>query len=603
MAKFFILDPSLRSTGEHHFDFATCLAEAGRELGFEPIIGAHRSFKPPASLSQLAEIRPHFQGTTYDGPSYLAGMERMQRRPSPWLSARSPSRWLSALTHSWQQTGLMRRRQAFQAVFLRDCEHFFAHQTFQADDHVLFAAVTELEVMAAAQFLARTPGTLAAHWHWLFHFPVFESPHENLSVSSTRERELRACLQLACQQMAAHRISFFATTDGLVDQYRQLAFAPVWPLAYPISRRFAPEPLPADESENELVPRPMRIVCPGAIRREKGQKSYLPELAEQMADQGLKDGRLQLVLQVPRSRTPRWPRWSDSLGGSQIRTASPELFDNQPICLLEHPLPEAHYAQLLSGTDCGLLMYDSSDYFVRRAGILGELLSLGRPVIVSAANWLADQLKAAHFQYAARWTQAAPSGRILGLSDCRWSSNNVPMPGGLVSFDEGRHPFDLTADREADESGCVLQFRWFSPQRSGQYCRIELLDGSGNVQHVQVVGQPENGNLASVFWRFDFDHQEFRLKFTNQVGQAMVGLKDLTLTYLDASVRAAPLAVVGLVAADPTWLPKLILEMREHYRHYRQTARRFAPRWSAAHRPTATLGRLLAAAESVRRAA
>ncbi|MFN9878867.1 MAG: hypothetical protein ACK557_10355, partial [Planctomycetota bacterium] len=67
--------------------------------------------------------------------------------------------------------------------------------------------------------------------------------------------------------------------------------------------------------------------------------------------------------------------------------------------------------------------------------------------------------------------------------------------------------------------------------------------------------------------------------------------------------RSLPQAVVGLIAADRSHLPLVIDELVNHYQHYRRTAEQFSSRWYAAHRPTAVIGRLLVAGESIRRAA
>jgi hypothetical protein len=64
-----------------------------------------------------------------------------------------------------------------------------------------------------------------------------------------------------------------------------------------------------------------------------------------------------------------------------------------------------------------------------------------------------------------------------------------------------------------------------------------------------------------------------------------------------------PLTVLGLVVAEKSQLPDAVAEIKKYRVHYQNTAAQFAPRWYATHRPQATIGRMLAAAESINKAA
>ena len=171
MAKLYLVDHSLRSSGDHHFDFVWCLARAAREMGFETIVAAHRDFQGSNQLSGIGTIRPLFHRTAYESPSYLSAIERMQRRSSPFQRRRA-STLLGQLSRQWQLSRLERKRRAFVESFARDCEQLFAHDTFDEDDHVLFTTVTELEVMATTAYMASHPRTLQVNWHWLLHFDM-----------------------------------------------------------------------------------------------------------------------------------------------------------------------------------------------------------------------------------------------------------------------------------------------------------------------------------------------------------------------------------------------------------------------------------------------
>ncbi len=93
-----------------------------------------------------------------------------------------------------------------------------------------------------------------------------------------------------------------------------------------------------------------------------------------------------------------------SLQKEKIELELPELADCgrefPPVVYLPHPLERERYVELIRSTDIGLLFYDSRVYYGRRAGVLGELLACGKPVIVPAGCWLANQIQEPIFKYA-----------------------------------------------------------------------------------------------------------------------------------------------------------------------------------------------------------
>lgn len=602
MAKLYLVDHSLRSSGDHHFDFVWCLARASREMGFETIVAAHRDFRDASQLSECCTVRPLFHRTAYESPSYLSAIERMQRRSSPFSKQRSSS-VMGRLGRQWQLSRLERKRRAFLESFAQDCEQLFAQDTFDEDDHVLFTTVTELEVMATTAYLSSHPRTLQVNWHWLLHFPAFDPPSAEFPRQLDRLRELKRCLGGARNSIPYHQAHFYTTTDQLAEQYARFGIGEVERLPYPISERFAPDNIEAERAADQ----PIRITCPGAIRREKGQREFLKALIETTAERDLVSGRAQIELQAAPSKRSKLklPSVKRARQASSSSPAFPgaNTAEESPILFRDYPLSADEYAQMIRETDCGLLMYDSFDYYARRAGVLGELLAVGRPVIVSAGNWLSEQLKEAHFQYARRLAAGPHAGRKVALRDCQWSLANVPLAGGIVCCDEEEHPFELDLEIRPDEGGAVFEFGWHDPRESGGYVRIDCRTETDELLSSQVIGHSENAQCASVFLRFKQGMQRMKLQLRNFHRGYSISLRDLNFTLLDQTATGLPQAVVGLVASDREALPLAIDELINHYQHYRRTAEQFASRWYPLHRPTATISRLLVAGESLRKAA
>ncbi|MFM7738569.1 MAG: hypothetical protein ACKO9H_04130, partial [Planctomycetota bacterium] len=251
------------------------------------------------------------------------------------------------MSNRWQLSRLERKRRAFVESFARDCEQLFANDTFDDDDHVLFTTVTELEVMATTAYMASHPRTLQVNWHWLLHFPAFDPPSAEFPRQIDRLRELKRCLAGARNSIPYHQAHFYTTTDQLAEQYDRFGIGQVERLPYPISERFAPDNVEADRSSA----RPIRITCPGAVRREKGQREFLRELIETTAERDLVTGRAQIELQAPpkkraKLKLPAVTR--NQRAGEQSTSAAG---NESAILFRDYPLSADDYANMIRETD------------------------------------------------------------------------------------------------------------------------------------------------------------------------------------------------------------------------------------------------------------
>ena len=243
---------------------------------------------------------------------------------------------------------------------------------------------------------------------------------------------------------------------------------------------------------------------------------------------------------------------------------------------------------------------------------MGELLACGKPVIVSAGSWLSDQLEEANFSYADRVVKAREQGRVLTVEQLDWNRNNLPLAGGVVSFDQGKHCFEFNVYPDSQESVAAISFAWHWPKLPGIYCRIEVeqFDESGQVlaTNKRVVGVRQRRRNANVL--FNLHPQASRVCFTlkNAFGKSNATIHNLTVTTLLAaddenSNQPIPIGVVGLAAADEQDLASCVLELESNYQHYRQSAQGFSVGWSANHDPALTIEHLIDRDQSFRRVA
>lgn len=592
LASFFLVDHSLRETGGHHFDYVQCIARAADEMGFETVIGAHRSFQS----NHLSNVRSVFRNTTYQPDSYLAGLRHLTRRKTDFLQTATENRnWLGRVRRCWTLRRHTKRRAKFIHRFAADCARYFRNIKFEEGDHVFFTTVSELELLALSQYLSNRPNSLAAHWHLQFHFNLFEGRTPEYDRQSAVARSISECFDTAASRMPCHRVHFYTTSELLSEQYRRLNVGEFEVLPYPVSDSFRP----ADSAEAEWTQhgKPLRFTCPGAIRREKGHIEYLQPLVNKIWEPHLSKGRMQLVIQRPPKKLVQGEKIELEFPADDIEEGS-EVVDYLP-----HPLPSDQYSDLIRSTDCGLLFYDSRTYYSRRAGVMGELLSCGKPVIVSAGSWLAEQIKETNFRYVESLASSEMAARRLALRELTWAGNNVPLPGGVVSFDDHRHPFELSFELDEGEDGFCIFWDWHWPLDNGVFNRIELLDErqDDGVQQVQTIGHRENDS-ACVYFRVAAGRSRVRLRFRNAFHHSMASIRKLQIVTLNSQSREVPLGTVGIVAADEQQLPQCIDEMVKHYDHYRRSAGQFAHSWYSRHQPKRTIAHLMSVEEERQRA-
>ena len=672
---FYIVDQSLVNRGGHHYDYTTCIAEAATSMGFETVIVANqdldgdtefsnaqlrRSFKNTVYQrdSYLAGLR-HLKRAKVD----LLNQSSQSAKQSSYLKTQ-----LSDLKTGYHQRKLRKRRGRIINQFAKDCERAFSEVKFAESDHVFLTTVSELELMGLALFLSADPATILPTWHLQFHFNLFEGRTPEYNSQAAAEKLTRECFESALNRLAYHRVQCYTTSQPLADQYNRLGVNQFASLPYPVAPEFAlatddrskPQPhfamselqisvgqnslgqnsvgqssanhidttedksgkhtsnLPPSRNENNnqsldrsiqksTTRAALRFTCPGQIRREKGCFNYLQPLVNELWESHLTTGRVKIAVQRPRRKKFRkekielaLPKTSDS---SDLSTGAIEYFD--------HPLGREAYIDFIKNTDCGLLFYDSRTYYSRRAGVLGELLSAGKPMIVSAGSWLARQVAEPNFQYGEKLITQADAVRTLRIEDVEYSDSNVPSAGGVVSFDQQKHPFRVSFNRKSQEQILRLSFAWKFPVEEGTFADIEITqkDGQGNaidsadsVDSVdwdrQIVGHRQNNKNSSCLFRFHRDTETVSLAFRNAFSSSTAILKDIQIELLTMQAvqdsKEVPLSSVGIIAADASKLPSAVAEMVLHYDHYKASAEEFAKHWFAMHNPVRTVAHLIA---------
>jgi len=568
MATFYLLDHSLKNAGGHHYDYAKHVLHVAERAGYQVVLATHRSFRPAGHLPAAWAVLPVYRYPTYARYAFCSGWKggaigtngRLLTSEAS-LGGRSAGGW----SELWGRPDRARRIRAFS----QSCHAVFELHPLTDGDQVFIPTLSDFDLLGLSQYLRGESETLLADWHLQFHFNVLEGREPEYAAQSRRVYLLRRQFEAALSDLADHRLHFYATTEQLARQYNLLDVATFTPLPYPINEDFHP---PQERPERG----PLRITSAGAVRPEKGQR-FLAELATELWQDCFATGRLQLAVQCKRghvSKSPRRVISTPSKSQAAAHFGRVEELTNDPVAYLEHPLSAADYQKLIHHTDIGLLLYDSQRYYARHAGVLGEYLSAGVPVIVPAGCWLSEQItEAVQLHLDHLHAQATPPEQVA-------APGTWPLP--------------------PDASDVLISFDWPQAHRPGTFLRIVAEQAD---QEQRLVGRAEtilslrtNGRPTRALFHLELDCRSLHLSWWDAYGAQQLCLGEPRVQALRggrAAGGAFPAGQVGLIAAAPAQVPRLVREIMKHYAHYRQTARLFSRQWHQAHKPERTFQTLL----------
>ncbi len=594
-SRLFIIDQSLHTAGGHHFEYTRLLARAAESAGVRPIIATHQSLDRQCALQlqQIGEVKPVFRKSVYTSYSYLAGLAELKCKQDPCIIEYDLPGWRNWLARRRKATFRSQRNRHIRS-FLEDCARLFSDCQFDESDQIFFTTMSELDLMALASFLGNNPQTLLPAWHIQFHFSIFSGRPSEFESQLEREAIVHHCFQTALTRVPYHNIRFYTTSQELLKQYQRYPLAEFSELPYPVEPR-----LFENQSPVRTQNRPMRLTIAGGIRREKAQKHYLGGLIGGLWQSHLANEKIEVHLQT--SDQTSFCRRS-VFGKSEMKYAGPKTDEeyHRHVHFHPHPLPDSDYIDLVGNSDIGLMYYDSRRYYSRRAGILSEFLASGKPVIVPAGCWLARQISEPAFQHAEDLMNDARIIQTLEIADTNWSTQNAPMGGGVVCFDQLQNPWRCSCapDSEFEPHGVVVKFRWQWPKGRDEFVNITVkcLDENDVLlgENCQITGVREDGLDSLAYFRCADGTRRCEFSFRSAFSDSSISLAGLTWNYLNfAEPKNVPLSRVGLIVADPEALPAAIDEIVTHYQHYLTTAVHFGQAWSAAHDPDCTLDALL----------
>lgn len=616
MPQFILIEQSLRNLGGHHYEYAVEVLGEAEAAGFKPILAINRDFK------QLDRFPRHWRAI----PVFPFRSDRIHRVPKAtsyrlWQRLLQPGGSLSS-----KVAGIVegigdrskakinefrwRRQRSRIAGFADACRALFEEVELRSDDHVYCSTVSDMDLLGLVQYLTGHPESEQATWHLQFHFGVFLGRDPDYDSQHKNVRRLRQRFERATRDLSNHNVHFYTTTDELRRQFNWFKKAEFQTLPWPVSKRFhlarssAVAQRRTDwQSVRDGLPirptglaAPLRLVCAGGVRREKGGELVGP-LVNALDKEFLQTDKLQLLIQTGKKRKSQTMLGLEPGGVTEIDSFSSGQLPKSPVIALPHPLSPDNYADLIRSADIGLLLYDSDEYFARCSGILVELLAAGVPVIGPAGCWLGDQIEQANRIY---------------LDDILNRSTTVShwdLAGCVVSAKW----FDTSKIR-LQSTGANLLVR-LAPSRAaspGVFARIRLEQfddrGTPTGDLVSVVGASGanrgHEQLIPVLFHLEPATTGLRLTSTDAHRVAPPPLRQqdaFLINDMEGKRRRQPLGRIGLTIPSPEFIPSLLSDVVTHYEHYRQAAGEFACQWREEHAPARTIEMLTTACQPPRR--
>lgn len=385
--KFYLIDHSLTNIGGHHFDSARLLINAAVDFGFEPVLATNRRLRDRDGLPDDWTILPLFTYTVYSDHSATAGAASFPADPLGPLVVAENAFWWSKLAGKWTRWNQRRQAMSFAAA----CCEVFRQIPPSPGDQAFIPTLSEFDLVGLSELLRTSEAAKTCEWHLQFHYQFLKGLVTSYAEQSAQHVAMRAQFAAAASRAGNARWHFYSPTQALVDQYASLGVVPFQLLDHPVGS--TSETLSVRESTRLAGNKsPMRVLCAGGLRVDKGSRLLSDLLADLERDDFAK-GTIQLWIQAKRPGKLKRFAGKHSFVTLDPTDATPP--DDARLVHVPHPLPTDAYSRLLRRAEVGLLAYDPNVYAARCSGVLVEMLASGTPVVVPENTWLADELRSA----------------------------------------------------------------------------------------------------------------------------------------------------------------------------------------------------------------
>lgn len=376
--KLIILDPSLKDTGGHFYEYDAAIAAAALARGRRTLIYAHKFCGTGLAIAD-GEMHPWFstEWSAAGGLTKASARHLLSRLP---VTLRIPLAKLGRMVWSLaKKTGKPIDPEA--ATISATAETFgmevttaLHHAGCGRDDIIFLPTIRTSELFALWKTVQNTAGLPSLQFHIVLRRDATEMdlPEDGAPGISFLFQDLHAT-------SAGKAFRFYCDTQQLCRDYAMLS-------SHQLEFRLLPIPFPNVDPDPSSLEKwsagpAMKLVYLGGARAEKG--FHLLELAESSLRKNYA-GKLLWRLQAPIGGALEEPEVIAARRHlSSVRDGSVEL--------VERNLASSEFQSLLLSADLVLLPYVAEFYRARSSGILVQVLAAGKPVIVPAGTWLSQE--------------------------------------------------------------------------------------------------------------------------------------------------------------------------------------------------------------------
>ena len=376
--KLIILDPSLKDTGGHFYEYDLAVAAAALRREMSTEIYAHKSCSAGLAIPG-GEIQPWFTTEWSAAGGRIRTVVRFVLSNLP-TSLRVPlakiGRRVWGLVKNWgrpprgaDKTKISAAAKTFEIEAIAAIRHAMAG----ADDIIFLPTIRTSELFALWEAARNTAALQSLQFHVVLRRDAAEMdlPEGGAPGISLLFRNMQTMPTGAA-------FTFYCDTDQLCRDYELL----------PHSFEFRLLPIPFPNSKPDAVSlerwsagSKTKLVYLGGPRVEKGFHLIAP--AAHLLQKRF-PGTLLWRLQAPASDGLEEPEVIEARRRfSSMRDGSIDLVDRN--------LNSAEFQSLLLSADIVILPYLPEFYRARSSGILVQVLAAGKPVIVPSGTWLSSQ--------------------------------------------------------------------------------------------------------------------------------------------------------------------------------------------------------------------
>lgn len=392
--KFVILDQSLMSYQGHDFEYAFSLAEAVHRLGWVPIIVANEAFSMARRVGD-AQLIPLCKTSLY--PAQSGWFLTTARELIPPLTRQRIKRFLRVEQRMEDPTDGSPRHRKKGGDFLLDLQNAIAVTGAGPADMVFLLSVSQRVLEGVTNYLLSTdPQSLPG-----FRVLILSDVDDAFMVNYDRD-DIRVCLQkIFASGLYPRIVRFFSDTAQLSSRYSALSPVRFRTVPIPFRHNWMSPEKAGEISDQSVQHRPLNVIYLGQARVEKGFQ-HLPRLVESLWDTHVRPGKLRFTFQA---------NMNIPGGEPGIREAHLDLrrFSKNMVRLFTEPLNSADYYRHLLDGDIVVLPYDADTYRNRSSAPLAEALLAGKPVVVPAGTWMAEQIDDARGRVFESAQQLAPA--------------------------------------------------------------------------------------------------------------------------------------------------------------------------------------------------